>query len=128
MLYRLCADLIVILHLGFVLFVLLGGLLALKWRRVAWFHLPAALWGAAVEFGGWLCPLTPLENWLRTQGDAHGYSSDFVAHYVLPVLYPTELTREVQIMLGIAVLAVNCSIYGWLWRTRLAARPDTGSS
>lgn len=122
MLFHLLADLVVLLHLAFVLFVLFGGLLVLKWPRVMWLHLPAAVWGAVVEFSGWLCPLTPLEYWLHEQGGETGYNSDFIAHYVLPVLYPTGLTREVQIMLGIAVLAVNCSIYGWLWRRRLAAR------
>lgn len=116
MLFHILADLVVILHVGFVLFVLLGALLILKWPRVAWAHLPAAVWGAAVEFGGWLCPLTPLEHWLRRQGDGSGYDSDFIEHYVLPALYPAGLTREIQIVLGVIVLAVNCAVYGWLWK------------
>lgn len=119
MLYGLLADLVVILHLAFVVFVLFGGLLVLRWRRVAWLHLPAVAWGAAVEFGGWICPLTPLETWLRMQGGQRSYSSDFIDHYVFALLYPADLTREVQIALGAVVLAVNLAIYGWLWRRAL---------
>ena len=114
--YPLMADLVLIVHLAFVVFVLCGGLLVLRWRWIAWLHLPAALWGAVVEFTGWICPLTPLENWLRAQGGETAYRSDFVAYYLLPVLYPGDLTRDVQLMLGTAVLAINISVYGWLWR------------
>ena len=116
MLYRIVADLVVILHLAFVVFVLVGGALVLWWRRAVWLHLPAVAWGAAIEFGGWICPLTPLENWLRLQGGESRYSSDFIEHYVLPLLYPAGLTREVQVALGAIVLAVNLAIYGWVWR------------
>jgi hypothetical protein len=116
MMYPLLADLVLIVHLAFVVFVLCGGLLVLRWRWIAWLHLPAAVWGAVVEFTGWICPLTPLENWLRAQAGQTGYRSDFVAYYLLPVLYPGDLTRDVQIMLGTAVLAINISVYGWLWR------------
>jgi hypothetical protein len=116
MLYDVVSDLVVIVHLAFVVFVLFGGLLALRWRRVVWLHLPAVAWGAAVEFGGWICPLTPLEIWLRMQGGESGYSSDFIEHYVLPLLYPADLTREVQVALGAVVLAVNLAIYGCVWR------------
>lgn len=113
--YQVLADLVLIVHLTFVIFVLCGGLLVLRWRRIAWLHLPAAIWGAAVEFGGWICPLTPLENWLRAQAGEIGYSSDFVAYYLLPVLYPTSLTYDIQLILGTAVLLINISMYGWLW-------------
>lgn len=113
--YLFWADLVLILHLGFVVFVLCGGLLVLRWRRLAWLHLPAAAWGAVVEFTGWVCPLTPLESRLRTSAGQSGYRSDFVAHYLLPVLYPDDLTREVQLILGTVVLAVNILVYGWLW-------------
>ena len=116
MLYGVLADLVVIIHLAFVVFVLFGGLLVLQWRRVRWLHLPAVAWGAAVEFGGWICPLTPLEIWLRMQGGESGYSSDFIEHYILPLLYPADLTREVQIVLGAMVVAINLAIYGWVWR------------
>jgi hypothetical protein len=124
MLYSLLADFVLILHLMFVPFVLFGGLLALKWPRAIWLHLPAVAWGAFVEFSGWVCPLTPLENWLRKQGGNTGYNSDFIEHYVLPVLYPTGLTREIQIVLGVIVLAVNCAVYGWLWKRACRAQTD----
>jgi hypothetical protein len=114
--YSWLADLILCMHAGFVLFVIFGGLLVLRWRWIAWLHVPAATWGATVEFSGWVCPLTPLENWLREQAGETGYRSDFVAYYLLPVLYPDDLTRDVQLMLGTAVLVINVSVYGWLWR------------
>ena len=114
--YSWLADLILCMHASFVLFVICGGLLVLRWRPIAWLHLPAATWGAIVEFSGWVCPLTPLENWLRQQAGESGYRSDFVAYYLWPVLYPDGLTRDVQLMLGTAVLAINVSVYGWLWR------------
>jgi hypothetical protein len=111
------ADLALIVHLIFVIFVLCGGLLVLSRRWVAWLHLPAVAWGAYVEFSGWICPLTPLENWLRTQGGEAAYTEDFIARYLLPILYPMTLTHDVQVALGTLVLIVNLPIYGWLWRT-----------
>jgi Protein of Unknown function (DUF2784) len=117
MFYRLGADLIVLLHLGFVLFVLLGGLLLVKWPRLVWLHLPAAAWGAWVEFSGWICPLTPLENWLRAKAGEATYAGDFIGRYLSSILYPNALTHELQIVLGTVVLVVNLAIYGWLWRT-----------
>ena len=110
-LYRLLADAVVVLHLGFVGFVVLGGLLVLRWPRSVWVHLPAAVWGVWVEFTGRICPLTPLENWLRRQGGAADYSASFVEHYVIPVLYPAALTRELQWILGGIVIAVNAAVY-----------------
>lgn len=115
MLYRLLADLVMLVHLTFVLFVIGGGLLVLKWPRIAWLHAPAAMWGAMIEFMGWICPLTPLENRLLLQSGQSGYEGDFIAHYLLPILYPTELTREVQIMLGLLVVIGNVAIYGWVF-------------
>ena len=117
--YRLIADLIVLLHLVFVLFVVLGGLLALRWPRVKWWHLPAVAWGAVVEFTGWICPLTPLENWFRARSNQAAYDSDFVVEYVLPVLYPASLTRPTQVVLGTMVLCVNAGVYLMLWRRRM---------
>ena len=114
--YRLLADVVVILHLGFVLFVLFGGLLTLRWPRMVWLHVPAAAWGAAVEYGGWICPLTPLEQWLRLEGGELGYRSDFIEQYVLPVLYPAGLTHNLQLVLGTLVVLINLAIYGWLLR------------
>jgi len=114
--YPFLADLVLVVHLAFVVFVLCDGLLALKWRWIAWLHLPAAVWGAVVEFTGWICPLTPLENWLREQDGETPYRSDFIAHYLLPVLYPGDLTRGLQVLLGTVVVVLNVAVYWWLWR------------
>ena len=116
MLYRFFADLLVVLHLGFVLFVVLGGLAVLRWRRAAWLHLPAAAWGAWVEFSDTVCPLTPLENHFRHLGGEAGYAGGFIAHYILPVLYPAGLTRGVQWGLGIFVVLLNVTLYAAAWR------------
>lgn len=116
MLYRVLADLVVVLHVGFVLFVVLGGLLALRWPRAAWIHLPAAVWGAGIEFVQGICPLTPLENHLRQLGGQAGYSGDFVEHYVLPVLYPAALNQDVQLAIGIFVVVLNVAVYTIVWR------------
>lgn len=118
MIYRLLADGVVLLHLSFVAFVMLGGLLALRRPRAAWLHLPAALWGAWIEFSGGTCPLTPLENRFRAWSAQEGYEGGFVEHYLLSVLYPEGLTQEVQWALGALVLAVNAWIYFRLWRRK----------
>jgi hypothetical protein len=118
--YRLLADVTLLVHLAFVLFVVLGGLLVLRRPALAWLHLPAVAWGAWVELAGWLCPLTPLENWLRVQGGGTAYSASFVEHYLLPVLYPSGLTRTVQLVLGAAVLAINAAAYAVVLRRRRA--------
>jgi len=110
-LYRLLADAVVVIHFGFVLLVVAGGFLVLRWPRAAWIQLPAAVWGALVEWSGWICPLTPLENWLRAHGGVAGYAGGFVERYFLPVLYPASLTRGVQILLGAAALAANLIAY-----------------
>lgn len=112
------ADTLVLVHLLFVAFVLAGGLLLLRWPRLAWIHLPAATWGAAIEFAGGICPLTPLENTLRAQAGEAAYRGGFVEHYLLPVLYPAKLTPAVQLWLGGAVVVVNLAIYVWVWRAR----------
>lgn len=111
--YRVLADAVVVIHLAFVGFVVLGGLLVLRWPRVMWAHLPAAAWGALISFRGWVCPLTPLENHLRELGRQPGYEGGFVEHYLLAVLYPSGLTREMQGAIGVFVLAVNAFVY---WR------------
>lgn len=116
--YRLLADGVMLLHLGFVLFVIFGGLLALRWPKVIWAHFPAAVWGATVEFIGWICPLTSLEVWLRLKGGDSGYGDDFIAAYLLPVLYPAGLTHDVQMVLGWFVVVFNLVVYSWLWRLR----------
>lgn len=122
MVYRLLADALVLLHLAFVVFVVAGGLLVLRWPRVAWAHLPAAAWGVWIEWSGGICPLTPLENRLRTAGGEAGYAGSFVEHYVMPVLYPVGLTSTVQVALGAAVLVLNLAIYGWCMTRRGDAR------
>lgn len=114
--YPLLANLVLIVHLAFVVFVLCGGLLVLRWRWIAWLHVPAIAWGAFVEFSGWICPLTPLENWLRAQGGDISYKSDFIAQYLLPVLYPGDLTRDLQLLLGTVVIVLNAAVYWWLWQ------------
>jgi len=102
---------VVVIHFGFVLLVVAGGFLVLRWPRAAWIQLPAAVWGVLVEWSGWICPLTPLENWLRAHGGVAGYAGGFVERYFLPVLYPASLTRGVQILLGAAALAANLIAY-----------------
>ena len=125
MLYRIVADLVVALHFAFVLFVVFGGVLVLKWKRSALVHIPAALWGVVIEFAGWVCPLTPLENWLREKGGAAGYRGSFVEHYLEPLLYPAALTRGLQIAFGVFALIVNFGVYGYVvWRNARAANSE----
>ena len=122
MIYRWMADATVLLHGAFVAFVVLGGLVVLKWRRVAWLHVPCALWGVLIEFGGWICPLTPIENELRRRAGEAGYSGGFVEHYVLHALYPSGLTRTVQWALGTFVALLNLGVYAYLYRRRRSKR------
>jgi uncharacterized protein DUF2784 len=122
MLFQAFADFVVLVHLAFIVFVVFGGPLALRWRWIPWLHLPAVLWGALLEFCGWMCPLTPLENWLRLASGASEYSGGFVEHYVLPIVYPAALTREAQVVLGLLVCLINAAVYLGLWRLRRGAR------
>lgn len=114
MLYRLLADLVVVVHLAFTIFVMVGGLLVLRHRLIMWAHLPAVAWGAWIEFSGGICPLTYLENRLRHLGGLAGYSGGFVERYLLAVLYPEGLTREIQVAIGVAVVLVNGAVYSRL--------------
>jgi hypothetical protein len=118
--YRFLADTLLLLHFAFVAFVLFGGLLLLRWRRLVWLHLPAALWGVAIMFGGWICPLTPLENRLRRLSGGAGLEGGFIEHYMLPLIYPAGLTRGVQVTLGLLALALNLAIY-FLWYRRASS-------
>ena len=119
MLYRVLADLVVLLHAAFVGFVMLGGFLAWRWRPVVWAHVPCAVWGMLIEYGGWICPLTPLENVLRRRAGLQGYTGGFVEHYVIPTLYPAGLSRPTQTVLGTLVIVVNAVAYGVLLRRTL---------
>ncbi|MEN8135982.1 MAG: DUF2784 domain-containing protein [Thermodesulfobacteriota bacterium] len=114
MTYWLAANLILVLHLGFVCFVVLGGLLVLKWRRLVFLHIPAVLWGVLIEYQGWICPLTPLEQRLRQAAGQGGFAGGFIEHYLVRLLYPAQLNREMQIILGTLVIIINIAIYGWL--------------
>ncbi|MDO9468267.1 MAG: DUF2784 domain-containing protein [Thiobacillus sp.] len=110
------ADMLVLLHLLFVVFVMGGGFLLVRWPKLVWLHLPAVIWGAYIEFSSGICPLTPLENQLRVRGGDAAYSGDFVEHYLLPLLYPAQLTPGFQIWLGFGVVAVNALAYALAWR------------
>jgi hypothetical protein len=116
--FYVAADAIVALHVVFVVFVALGGLLAFRWRWVKWVHLPAVAWGVLIECAGGVCPLTPLENVLRQRAGSRTYSGDFIEHYVLPALYPPDLTHAGQIALGSFALALNALIYWRVFRKR----------
>jgi hypothetical protein len=119
MVYGLLADLVLVAHLAFVAFVVLGGFLVWRWRRLAWIHVPVALWGAAIVVTGFTCPLTPLENRLQQLGGRAGYQGGFIEHYITAVIYPAGLTRQTQIVLGAAVLALNLIVY---WRVLALSR------
>lgn len=116
------ADAVLVLHLCFILFVVFGGLLVLRWPRVAWAHLPAAAWGVVVEIAGWICPLTPLEIAFRRAAGRPAYDTSFVEHYLVPLIYPSSLTREMQIALGVLVLGLNAAVYAHVWRGRSGRR------
>lgn len=117
------ADVLVLLHVLFVAFVVCGGFLLARWPRLGWLQLPAAAWGAYIEFTGGICPLTPLENTLRVRGGGSAYSGDFVERYLLPILYPENLTLPIQLVLGGIVIGVNLAAYAWAyqaWRHKTA--------
>jgi hypothetical protein len=120
--YRLLADALVVFHFAFLLFVVLGGWLVWRWPRLAWLHLPCAVWGALVELTGLVCPLTPLEGWLRQRAGMQAYTGGFIAHYLLRVLYPAGLTRGIQLVLAVVVVAINGAAYATLIRRTGRAR------
>ncbi len=119
MFYRMLADIVVVLHLLFIVFVLGGGVLVLFWRRCAWLHLPAVLWAILIELTGGICPLTPLENWLRLRGEGAGYHTSFIEHYLIPVIYPAALTYELRLVLALIVVVINAGIYAFILRCKL---------
>jgi len=120
MLYRWLADAVALLHFTFAVFVVLGGLLVLRRPRLAWLHLPVVCWGVLIEYAGWICPLTPLENSLRRRGGGAGYTGGFIDHYITAVLYPAGLTRGAQAVLGSVALLINVAVYWRLVRGRSA--------
>jgi hypothetical protein len=126
MFLKLAADFVVLLHLAFILFVVLGGLVVFRWPRFMWLHIPAAAWGAFIELTGRVCPLTPLENRLRIAAGETGYSGGFIEAYLIPVVYPDRLTRWVQISLGVGVVAINLVFYGLIVGRRPRANLDDG--
>ncbi len=124
MFLKLAADSVVLLHFAFILFVVLGGLVVLRWPRFMWLHIPAAAWGAFIELTGRVCPLTPLENRLRIAAGETGYSGGFIEEYLIPVVYPDGLAHWVQISLGVGVIAINLVFYGLLVARRYRANMD----
>ena len=113
---KILADLVVVLHFLFIVFAMIGGVLALRWRWIPWLHLPCVAWGAAVELTGRVCPLTPLENALRAAGGAAGYTGGFIEHYLLAAIYPAGLTRDMQLLLAGVLLGLNAMVYFFVWR------------
>ncbi len=127
MIHRLLADVIVVLHFAFIVFVVLGALPAYRWPKMVWVHIPCALWGAWIEITGGICPLTPIEVHFRRMGGTEGYAGGFIEHYLVPIIYPSGLTQADQLLLGGLVVAVNLSAYGFLlWRRRSGRPPDSG--
>jgi len=116
--YSLLATLVVVSHLAFIVFVVAGGLLVRRWPRLAWLHLPCAAWGVYVEWSGRICPLTPLENWLRRRAGEAGYAETFIDHYLLAIVYPEGLTSGMQSAAALLVAGVNALVYARLWRRR----------
>jgi hypothetical protein len=114
--YLLFADLVLILHALFIVFVVLGGFLVLRHQSLACLHIPCAVWGILIEYKGWICPLTYLENDLRAAAGSDGYSGTFIDRYLMPLVYPPGLNFEVQMMLGTAVLIINIIVYTLVWR------------
>lgn len=123
MMYRALADTTMALHFAFIAFVVVGGLLVLRWRKVMWVHLPAAVWGVLIELRGWTCPLTPLESHFRRRGGEAGYSGGFIERYLEPVIYPPGLSGSAQLMLAGFVLLVNAIVYSLVYQ-RYARRPS----
>jgi hypothetical protein len=121
--YSLAADLLVMIHFLAILFIVLGGLLLFRWPGIAFIHLPFAAWGAIMEVMGWICPLTPWEQRLRSAAGESGYSGGFIDHYLLPLIYPEQLTREIQMGLGLFVLLFNLAVYGW-WLIRRNSKKE----
>jgi hypothetical protein len=124
--YGTLATMVVLTHFAYILFVMFGGLLMLRWRKAPWVHLPAAAWGAFVELTGRICPLTPLEQWLRRSAGSGDYVGAFIEHYVVRIIYPSGLTQGIQVALGAGAILLNCAIYAWV--VRRLRRGDQGAA
>lgn len=124
MIDRMFADFLVLFHFAFILFVIIGGFLVIRWRWIIWLHIPCAFWGALIEFTGWICPLTPWENSLRIAAGSSGYSGGFIEHYILPIIYPSGLTRELQIIFGTIVISINIIAYVLVFLKRKTIRKN----
>ena len=122
MFYRVLADLVLVFHLAFIVFVLAGGLLAMRWRLAPYLHLPGVLWAVLVEVSGGQCPLTPLENLLRRAAGASGYSGGFIEQYLVPAIYPAPLSSSLQLLLAAFVVLTNIVVYLVVWRQRTSTR------
>jgi hypothetical protein len=120
--YRILADVVLVIHLGFIIFAVAGAFAVRRWRFLVWVHLPCALWAIAIEWGGWICPLTPLEIFLRHAAGQAGYTGGFIQHYLLPIIYPHDLTRELQMGLGLGVLVINLAAYALVVRKACSIR------
>lgn len=119
---RVLADIVLLLHLAFIVFVVLGALLVFRWRRIAWLHIPMVLWASMVNLTPWLCPLTPLEKYFRAAAGQAGYEGGFIAHYLLPVIYPRGLTYDLALIVGIGIVVWNVLLYSLLvYRIRHAS-------
>lgn len=127
MLYKLAADLLVLIHFSFIIFVVLGGLLVLRWPGVAWAHVPAAAWGAWIEFARGICPLTPWEKFLRARAGGDSYEGGFIDHYITPLIYPPGLSEDAATLLGFLVLAINLLIYAVVVYRRVQRRDERGA-
>jgi hypothetical protein len=126
MLYRLAADIVVVLHFSFIVFVITGGFLAIRWPRIAWCHLPVVAYGAIIEFFSFVCFLTPLEQWLRVKSGSQGYDTSFTENYILPLVYPKVLTYRLQVILGISVIVINLIAYSLVLRRRRMKSRQSG--
>ena len=125
MVYSIFADIVVVVHFTFILSTFLGGFFVVRWPRLAWLHVPIMLWAILIEFFGWTCPLTPLEHWLRLQSGSCMYATSFTEHYILPLIYPSGLTYQIQVILGTLVLVINALVYTWVIRRHLVRRESS---
>lgn len=115
MIFRIIADILIVLHGLFILYVLFGAFLNFRWQKLVWLHLPVMIWGILVEYMHWICPLTPLENYFRRKAGTGVYEGDFIDHYIIPLIYPENLTPQFQVVLGSLVIVLNLVIYGFFW-------------